>query len=328
MKKIISLVCVLALTLAANAEFIRKANPRMAAQQDLEVAVDGAVAWCAAQDQYTNYYEYQLSLEKQGQQVATLTIYTAANNKLAGWYAIAYSSGSKIGSTLVYGVAAIECKTPQSQTAFGTYEIHASLCDGTNNYALDGTLSDLTAIDYQKYMETKDFAKSAIALTDAAGCPGELREIFTGYTEGMDEETYYDQGYWNYWGNDDNYYTDLYCPFQSDGQNYFIGDGAYYVEGQVFDIDWTTSTPINPRDVVRGVMEVDFVSDTEAYFSAFLQCTDGNVYYMYDFEQPTGNESVKAAEVEGTAKTMDQNGQLMIIREGVRYNAQGAVIRK
>lgn len=322
MKKFTSVAIALMMILSVSA--MPAVGARKAAQQDY--AVDGCVAWYAGTVEEDQYHEFQLVLSNGDNNIAALSIYALAQNKLAGLYAVAPTNGSYLmnNKTAVYGFLAIECINPQGST-LGTYNIEANLFDNAGNaYYLVGTCENFIAVDYHKYQQ--DPSTSGIVLVDTKGCPGELVGVYTAGTEGLDLETYASAGYWGYFGNDDNNYVECYMPFDVVDKQYTIVGGAYYVEaGGIYDIDWNANQPVNGKGVVRGVMEVQFISEEDANFSAFLQCTNGNVYYVYDFTE-TALEEVEAAEVDGTAKII-RNGQFMIIRNGVRYNALGAVVK-
>ena len=80
------------------------------------------------------------------------------------------------------------------------------------------------------------------------------------------------------------------------------------------------------QNFMAFIVETEPGSGKKFVMSLYLQTN--NVWYhmtsVYD-AAAAGVEEVEAAETEGTAKVM-KDGQLIIIRNGVRYNAQGAVI--
>lgn len=336
MKKMISLAFAALMFIGASA--MPKLGAKRVSMQDLTATVDGAIAWRAegtkqVYENGKNYYEFQVVFYKGETMQAALTIYTLANNKLAGHYAIAPSNATYycVGESKVpvYGWMSLECKVAQGGT-LGTYEVYAQLFDGQgNSVIMTGTMPNFIAMDQKEFLADK--TKGGIVLTDAVGLPGGLIGVYTGVYESLDEETYSQYGSWVYMGNDDRYSVVCQMPFDVQDNEYVINNGPYYVQGgYVAAVNTTTNpwTEVNPSSIMRGVMEVEYTNQemTEANFTALLQCEDGNVYYVYDFEdEASGVEEVEAAETEGTAKVM-KDGQLIIIRNGVRYNAQGALV--
>ena len=321
MKKMISLAFAALMFIGASA--MPQLGVKRVAMQDVPVTVDGAVAWRAEGtvnlygESGKDYYQFQIVFENGETKIAALTIYTLANDKLAGCYAIAPTNGSYVfageSKVPVYGYMSLACKVAQGGT-LGTYEVVAELYDGQgNSVAMTGTMPNFIAVDYATYQTNPQAA--GIVLTDAVGDLEYPIEVYTGDAEGLDLETYAPE-YWGYFAGDAQD-PDVVCwmPFDKQGDQYGIIGGGYFVE----------SGSVVGSLVMRGVMEVEWISNEEANFSAILQCEDGSVYYLQDFNNPSGVEEVKAAETEGTAKIM-KDGQLIIIRNGVRYNAQGALV--
>lgn len=320
MKKMISLAFAALMFIGASA--MPQLGVKRVAMQEVPVTVDGAVAWRAEStvnlygESGKDYYQFQIVFESGETKIAALTIYTLANNKLAGCYAIAPTNGSYVfageSKVPVYGYMSLACKVAQG-ASLGTYEVVAELYDGKgNSVTMTGTMPDFIAVDYATYQTNPQAA--GIVLTDAVGDFEFPMELYTGDAEGLDLETNAQIGYWGYFAGDAQDPAVVVCWMPFDAQNNLNG-GAYFVE----------SGSVAGSYVMRGVMEMEWISSEEANFSAILQCENGSVYYLQDFNNPSGVEEVEAAETEGTAKVM-KDGQLIIIRNGVRYNAQGALV--
>ncbi len=324
MKKMISLACALMMMLGVSAQTILPRHAAMATQST-EVLVDSVLAFRASQlgEDRSYYYDWQFFFYKNGQQVASLEVLTKEADKLAGLYAIEPSANSTIGSTKVYGVLAVTCTAPVGVT-YAQYMYEGYLYQGNTEYHLTGQ-GGMLAADYEK-VKAND-PNSVIQQKDVAGAiPGSWIDVNTFYNGEANEDYLVEHGIWGYSGYDEENYVDLVMDGLSYNGTYYIGPAPYYVKsGAVTNVVWNGNQPsigTNERAVVSGVVEVG-----EDYsFNAYLQCADGNLYAVSDADpSASGVEEVEAAETEGTAKVM-KDGQLIIIRNGVRYNAQGALV--
>ena len=316
MKKMISLAFAALMFIGASAQSIL---PRRAAMADpVRVEVDSVLAVRASQlgEDRSNYYDWEFYFFKNGEKVAELEVLTKETDKLAGLYAIEPSAYSLIGSTKVYGCLAVSCTAP-----LGGYYAQ---------YIYEGSLWSQSGVEYYltgagSMLATILNSASTLPQTDVEGLPGSYVPVCTFYNGEPNENSIEQYGIWGYSGYDEENYVELVFEALSYNGAYYIGPAPYYVKsGAVYNVIWNGNTPFlgTEKAVVSGVAEVG-----EDYsFNAFLQCTDGNLYAVSDADpSASGVEEVEAAETEGTAKVM-KDGQLIIIRNGVRYNAQGAVI--
>lgn len=190
---------------------------------------------------------------------------------------------------------------------------------GANCMSFGGTIK-LLAQNYS--------TSAVVTLTDANVNATEV-------TINTDPEFTLSGSYFEYeaYSSDGNY--GIYLAALSDSIMTSATEGYYTEQGvyDVYNIYSVSAAKINGTQVDAADFEdlnatIVENADGTAFVASIYVKVSGQWYHMVgDYPAPaTGIEEVKAAEVDGTAKTME-NGQLVIIRNGVRYNAQGAVIK-
>ena len=101
--------------------------------------------------------------------------------------------------------------------------------------------------------------------------------------------------------------------------------------GVIFSIPSAKDAVITYKQYDNGVVttpEIN-VSETDATYQLVAEGTSGKLYYEYvqvALPKPTAT-SVENVEDGVKAQKMIENGQMVIIKNGVRYNAQGAVLK-
>ena len=101
--------------------------------------------------------------------------------------------------------------------------------------------------------------------------------------------------------------------------------------GVIFSIPSAKGAVITYKQYDNGVVttpEIN-VSETDATYQLVAEGTSGQLYYEYvqvALPKPTAT-SVENVEDGVKAQKMIENGQMVIIKNGVRYNAQGAVLK-
>ena len=348
MKKMISLACALMMMLGVSAQI------RQSAQMTQEDDITSASAYYMKGTTSGNFTygdkDFNITFaDAQNNTVAYVEVTAPSATSLQGTYHlgdgysmfVAQIYDGETAYPMTHGDLIMICKDTRTQTVQGygevtfyIYEVQAlnwhNYKTGVNAGNDEGGMEfhGTVALTVQNWQ-----TKAIMTLTDQAMNPTEIRFVGTDFGTTDTGNAFGFVG----WDESDQTGVNMVCFSDSiltDAQ----GNGYYCTQG-VYDVDnvfWAqTSVLLNGVDVTTTM--TDFMAyivedrgvpgnNTKFVASIYVKY-NGTWYHMagvYD-KNASGVEEVEAAETEGTAKVM-KDGQLIIIRNGVRYNAQGAVI--
>ena len=341
MKKMISLAFAALMFIGASAQI------RQSAQMTQEDDITSASAYYMKGTTSGNFtygdQDFNITFaDAQNNTVAYVEVTAPSATSLQGTYHLGdgysmFAAQVYDGETaypMTHGDLIMICKDTRTQTVQGygevtfyIYEVQAlnwhNYQTGANVMEFHGTVA-LTVQNWQ--------TKAIMTLTDKAMNATEIPFAGTNYGRSQDGSYFQFVG----WDANDQYMVNAICFSDSimpnEQQYYYCTQGVYDVN----NVYWSgTTIYVNGEDVTTTM--TDFMGyivadkgdpnyDNKFVASFYIQY-NGAWYHMaglYD-KDASGVEEVEAAETEGTAKVM-KDGQLIIIRNGVRYNAQGAVI--
>lgn len=362
MKKITSIAIALMMVLSATA--MPKAGMKRAPQRTAEASIVNLDAnFCSVEDVSGKKVEgvtmepgclklSLINLQQDGTSISRFIAYIAndegVNNKLNGLYSlgiggmfVSYMVATETGATPIELVGGnIQVSYINTLQTGGTYDFYCYAWDENGNEYVFGM--QLPTLAFK--------GEQTITLTDKAPLYEEsvanFNKSYTAYA--IDDQYFAEYGVLNLYAYDAE---------SEVGLQFIVGKGAERgpvgIPVGTYTIDYSdgvgTVGASNGQMYGNVTESYAMLIDEEGYYTnvwyiksgtVVVANNNGNLSVTLDGQNflgktvkatiggGTGIESVKAAEVEGTAKTMDQNGQLMIIREGVRYNAQGAVIKR
>lgn len=147
------------------------------------------------------------------------------------------------------------------------------------------------------------------------------------------EEVYYEDVCTNMHLDNVSFASENVIQVMFEGNNYWF---IYALKGLTFDADKEyTAEDINPNYSALYLGGEDFLELSDAYLKKTI--VNGKVhvegwvavginYIAFTYDEPTGTAIDQTENAKGVMKTIE-NGQLIIRREGVRYNAMGVQIR-